>query len=141
MTTGDVLTVLLAEDDDGHARLTEKSLQRSGLATKIVRVSDGGQVLDFVRNAGVYGGKPRLERLLVLLDLKMPVVDGYSVLRELKEDPETRAIPVIVITTTDDEHDIAFCHELGCVGFITKPVRDEIIAAALQQIKLYKPPR
>ncbi len=71
----------------------------------------------------------------------MPVVDGYTVLRELKEDAETRAIPVIVVTTTDDERDIAFCREWGCDSYITKPVGDGIIAAALRRIKLYQPPR
>ena len=133
MSSRDALTVLLVEDDDGHARLAEKSLRRSDFGVTIVRATNGEQALDFVRGEGIHRGQSRPNRMLVLLDLKMPVIDGYTVLRELKKDAKTRMIPVVVITTTDDQREVDYCRRLGCDGYLTKPIGDERIAAALRR--------
>ena len=118
---GDV-TILLAEDDPGHARLIEKNLQRANITNEIVFASDGQQALDYLFGEGDYAGQQRALPLLVLLDLNMPVIDGYQVLKRMKADDRTKRIPVIVLTTTDDLKEVSRCYDLGCNAYLTKPV-------------------
>ncbi|MBU0494369.1 MAG: response regulator [Chloroflexi bacterium] len=116
------VTILLVEDDPGHARLIEKNLRRSNIKNEIVTVSDGQQALDYLFGAGDYAGSGRASPLLVLLDLNLPVLDGYQVLQRMKADERTQRIPVIVLTTTDDAREVSRCYELGCSVYVTKPV-------------------
>ncbi|MBU1750825.1 MAG: response regulator [Chloroflexi bacterium] len=116
------VTILLVEDDPGHARLIEKNLRRSNIKNEIVAVSDGQQALDYLFGAGDYAGSGRASPLLVLLDLNLPVLDGYQVLQRMKADERTQRIPVIVLTTTDDAREVSRCYELGCSVYVTKPV-------------------
>ena len=114
------VTILMAEDDEGHATLIRSSLARSGVINPIVHFHDGQEILDFLRG-GREGPQPG-ESYLLLLDIQMPKVDGVEVLRELKSDPVLKNIPVIMLTTTDDPREVQNCYELGCNLYITKPV-------------------
>lgn len=109
------LTVLIADDDDGHAVLIQEHLQDAGLATPILRFRDGQEVLDHLAGPG------RSTPCLLLLDINMPRVDGLEVLRRLKADPATRRIPVIMLTTTDDPREVRACYDAGCSFYVTKP--------------------
>ena len=130
------VVILLAEDEDAHARLVERNLRRAGVRNEIVHVSNGRAAMDFLQ--GDTGGvDPRQSRqLLVLLDLNMPVMDGYEVLAALKGDGATRRIPVIVLTTTDVPEDVQRCYDLGCNVFITKPVEFDAFAEAVRRVGL-----
>ena len=131
------VTILLVEDDLGHARLIEKNLRRSNIKNNIVTVSDGQQALEYIFGEGEFEESERPFPLLVLLDLNLPVVDGYEVLRRLKADKSTRRIPVIVLTTTDDSREIKRCYELGCNVYMTKPVDYEQFSEAIKQLGLF----
>jgi CheY-like chemotaxis protein len=113
--------ILIADDDAGHARLIEKNLVRAGIANPIERFEDGQQVLDFLFRRGERCREPDTAYLL-LLDIRMPKVDGVGVLQQLKADPELRRLPVIMLTTTDDPREVQRCHEVGCSHYIVKPV-------------------
>lgn len=134
---GEPLVILLAEDDEGHATLVRRNLLRSGFANEVVHVTDGQAALDYVRCSGSFAGRVRNGPLLILLDIKMPRLDGMETLGQLKADPTTRGIPVIMLTTTDDPREIARCYELGCSVYITKPVEYERFVAAIRQLGLF----
>lgn len=110
------LRVLLAEDNEGHVRLIQKNLGRAEFDARISVASDGAQALAALSSPN--GERPHV----VLLDLNLPVVDGFEILRRMKADERLARIPVIVLTTTDDEREIARCQELGCAFYVTKPV-------------------
>jgi len=131
------VTILLVEDDPGHARLVEKNLRRANLTNPIVPLSDGRQAVDYLFREGPYSDDPIPANLLVLLDLNLPVMDGYQVLRRMKGNDSTRRIPVIVLTTTDDEREIDRCYDLGCNVYITKPVDYEGFSEAIRKLGLF----
>jgi CheY-like chemotaxis protein len=128
------LTILLAEDDDGHARLIERNLQRAGFVNRIVRARDGQEALNIVRGVD---GLPPDTQFLLLLDINMPRVDGLEVLRQMKADPKTARVPVIMLTTTDDPREVERCYQLGCSVYITKPVRYEEFVDALNRLGMF----
>ena len=132
--THEPLTILLAEDDDGHARLIERNLQRAGFVNRVVRAKDGQEALDVVRGAGAL---PPGAQFLLLLDINMPRVDGLEVLRQLKADPGTAKIPVIMLTTTDDPREVERCYQLGCSVYVTKPMRYEDFVEALNRLGMF----
>ena len=131
------VTILLVEDDPGHARLIEKNLRRSNINNEIVMLTDGQQAVDYLFAQGQYGGRKRPSPLLVLLDLNMPVLDGYQVLERMKASEETKRIPVVILTTTDDAREVERCYNLGCNVYITKPVDYEQFAEAIRKIGLF----
>jgi CheY-like chemotaxis protein len=131
------VTILLVEDDAGHARLIEKNLRRSNIRNEIVTLSDGQQALDYLFCAGEYAGHTCPTPLLVLLDLNLPVYDGYQVLQRLKTDERTRRIPVIILTTTDDAREVTRCYQLGCNIYVTKPVSYEQFSEAICKLGLF----
>ena len=137
MSTIKEATILLAEDDPGHARLIEKNLLRSNITNEIVNVGDGQQALDYLFGEGEYAGRERTAPLLVLLDLNMPVLDGYQVLERMKGDERTRRIPVIILTTTDDAREVSRCYDLGCNVYVTKPVGYEQFTEAIRKLGLF----
>ena len=100
------VVILIAEDDAGHARLIEKNLTRGGLHNKIERFANGQAVLDFLFQRGPGSHRAHDTPYLLLLDIRMPQVDGVEVLRQIKENPELRKIPVIMLTTTDDPREV-----------------------------------
>ncbi|MFM0239498.1 response regulator [Paraburkholderia phytofirmans] len=154
MNHGETVSIVLIEDDDGHATLVERNLRRAGISNGFVRFRDGQQALDYFFGPAAapadaaagcaaepaQSAVPAREDLLnfvVLLDLKMPRVDGFEVLRRLKESPQTAAVPVIVLTTTDDPREIARCYELGCNVYITKPVEYDAFIEAVRRLGFF----
>lgn len=128
--------IFLVEDDPGHARLIEKNLRRSNIMNKIIVAEDGRKALDYLFCEGEYAGNEHYP-LLVLLDLNLPVLDGYQVLKRMKEDERTRRIPVIILTTTDDSREVSRCYDLGCNNYITKPVDYEQFTEAIRKLGLF----
>ena len=128
--------VLLAEDDNGHATLVEKNLRRAGVKNPLFRVHDGQEALDFLRKQGRFHQREDTA-LLMLLDIRMPRVDGIEVLRQLREQPKTERIPVVVLTTTDDPREILRCYELGCSAYITKPVEYDQFVESIRRLGLF----
>ncbi len=135
MTYSKPVTILLIEDDAGHARLIEKNLRRARLNNEIVTKNDGQQAIDYLFALANEGAAAL--PLLVLLDLNLPLMDGYQVLECIKQDPRTRHIPVIILTTTDDTTEINRCYELGCSVYITKPVDYEQFSEAIRKLGLF----
>jgi CheY-like chemotaxis protein len=116
----DKVTILMVEDDPGHARLIEKNLRRSGIMNELVHFDDGRAVLDYFFKNDIRSDVH--EKTLVLLDLNLPEIDGFEVLEKLKGDERTKKIPIIILTTTSNPKEIDRCYQLGCNIYITKPV-------------------
>jgi CheY-like chemotaxis protein len=131
------VVILIADDDAGHARLIEKNLQRAGLHNPVLRFENGQDILDFLFRRGTGSRRAPGTSYLLLLDIRMPKVDGVEVLRQLKADSELRKLPVSMLTTTDDPREVARCHELGCNNYIVKPVDYEKLAEAIKQLGLF----
>jgi CheY-like chemotaxis protein len=130
----EVPTILIADDDDGHAYLIEDNLRRAGVTAPIVRFGDGQEVLDFLFGRT---NEPHFEKdrpYLLLLDIRMPKVDGVAVLREIKAAPSLRKLPVIILTTTEDPREVERCHELGCNVYMQKPVSFDTFSAAISKL-------
>ena len=130
------VTIILAEDDDGHASLVQRNLERAGLLNGFHRVRDGQELLDCLA-AKAAGGRQLGDALVVLLDINMPRIDGVEALRRIKGDPATRSVPVIMLTTTDDPREINRCYEFGCNVYITKPVEYARFIEAIQRLGLF----
>jgi CheY-like chemotaxis protein len=132
-------TILVTDDDDGHAFLIEDNLRTAGITSDILRFSDGQEVLDFLfgrtTNPAVRPG----EAYILLLDIRMPGVDGVEVLRQLKEDSELRKLPVIILTTTDEPREVQRCHALACNNYIRKPVSFNEFAHAMAKLGQFLP--
>jgi CheY-like chemotaxis protein len=131
------LLIVLVEDDDGHANLVERNLRRAGVANSIERLRDGQEAIDFIQGQGAFSDRDLALPLLVLLDIKMPRVDGIEVLRRVKSNPQTALIPIIVLTTTDDPREIQRCYELGCSVYISKPVDYVAFVEAINRLGLF----
>ncbi len=129
--------ILVAEDDDGHARLIKKNLARAGVVNKIMLFTDGRAILDFLFRQADSPHYQTDTAFVLLLDIRMPHVDGLQVLQQIKADPELCKLPVIMVTTTDDPRDVARCHELGCNTYITKPVNYDKFVNAVRQLGLF----
>ena len=129
--------ILIVDDDEGHAFLVRENLVAAGLNNRVDHFSDGQVVLDFFFNpkAGRYYDPE--QTYLVLLDIRMPKVDGTEVLRRLKMDPELRKMPVVMLTTTDDAREVEKCHMLGCNVYSQKPVDYDKCAEAIRRLGLF----
>jgi CheY-like chemotaxis protein len=131
------LVIVMAEDDPGHAALIQRNLRRSGIANELVHLPDGQEALDFVRRQGAFANRSPDGPLLLLLDVNMPRVDGEEVLRQIKSDPATASIPVIMLTTTDDPREVDRCYQLGCGVYVTKPVAYDKFVEAVRRLGLF----
>ncbi len=129
------VTILLVEDDPGHARLIEKNVRRAGVSNAIVHVADGTSALNHLFGGG--SGPTAPAPLLVLLDLNLPDMTGIDILARIKQDDSLKRTPVIVLTTTDDKAEIQKCYDLGCNVYVTKPVDYEAFASAIRQLGLF----
>lgn len=129
--------ILVAEDNEGHAGLIRINLKRAGIANKVLHFSDGQQVLDFLFGKGEGPHRKAGDAYILLLDIRMPKVNGIEVLKTIKSDEELKKIPVIMVTTTDDPHEVEHCHQLGCSNYITKPVEYEDFVNAIRQLGLF----
>jgi CheY-like chemotaxis protein len=136
MSMTNEVIILIADDDHGHVRLIEKNLVRAGLHNPIERFENGQETLDFLFGRGARQ-RAKEAAYLLLLDVRMPQVDGVEVLRQVKADPELRKMPVIMLTTTDDPREVERCHTLGCSNYIVKPVDYEKFAEAIKQFGLF----
>jgi CheY-like chemotaxis protein len=131
------VTILLVDDDDGHRELVLRNLRRAGVRNRIDTVSNGNDALDYVFRRGQYAECTDSRELLLLLDINMPGgFDGIEVLRQIKERPETKMIPVIMLTTADDPHDIDRCYELGCSVYLTKASDPSAFVEAIRRLGL-----
>ncbi len=130
--------ILLAEDNSEDAEMTMRALRGNNLANKLHWVKDGAEALDYLFCAGKYAGRDtRKPPKLVLLDIKMPKVDGIEVLRRLKADVATRTIPVVVMTSSDEERDVMESYRLGVNSYIVKPVQFDAFLETVAKIGLY----
>lgn len=136
MSAHQSVSIIMIEDDEGHARLIEKNIRRAGISNNITHFTDGTSALDYLFNAE--DGPQRNGPALVLLDLNLPDMSGTDILTKIKaaEGP-LRRTPVVVLTTTDDKVEIQRCYDLGCNVYITKPVNYESFAQAIRQLGLF----
>lgn len=130
--------ILLVEDNPHDAEMTIRSLKKVNLANRLIHVKDGEQALDFIFAKGMFAGrqienKPKI----VLLDIKMPKVDGIEVLRQIKLNDTTKTIPVVIMTSSKEEQDIIISYDLGVNSYVVKPVDFESFAKAVSQLGLY----
>jgi two-component system response regulator len=130
--------ILLVEDNPTDAELCIRALKKSGLANKLVWVKDGAEALDFLFATGSYSERSvNCPPKVVLLDLRLPKVDGKEVLRKVKEDGRTKAIPVVVLTSSKEDRDVAESYQLGVNSFISKPVEFDDFARTISELGLY----
>jgi two-component system response regulator len=143
-----VINILLVEDDPSHRLLIRKNLENHGVANDVYEVEDGQDALDYIYGVGKYEDRTRFPIPdLVLLDIKMPRVDGFGVLEKLKTDPKTKKIPVVMLTTSSRDEEIAKGYECGANAYVTKPLDFADFAKKLCDLKMFwvitaeKPPR
>jgi CheY-like chemotaxis protein len=148
MDNNEAVEILLVEDSPEDRELTLRALEKARLANRIQIACDGAEALDFMFGEGAYAGRPphTLPRV-VLLDLKLPKVDGLEVLQRLKADERTRLVPVVVLTSSREQRDVIESYRLGVNSYIVKPVNFERFASAVQDLGMYwlllneRPPR
>ena len=132
------IEILLVEDNSSDADLTMRALRKSNIANHILHVKDGAEALDFIFAKGKYSerAKDKMPKL-ILLDLKMPKVDGIQVLEKIKSDPRFKNIPVVILTSSKEDPDIQKCYALGANSYITKPVESDNFFTVIKEIGLY----
>jgi CheY-like chemotaxis protein len=131
------VTIIMIEDDEGHARLIERNIRRSGVNNEVVPFTNGTAGLRYLLGSDGSGLDRKGEALLILLDLNLPDMTGIDILRRVKQNKYLKCTPVVVLTTTDDQLEIKRCYELGCNVYITKPVNYESFANAIRQLGLF----
>jgi len=132
------LEILLVEDNLQDAELTIRALRKRNLANHLIHVSDGQEALDFLFGSGTYQGRDvNLLPKVVLLDLKLPKLDGIDVLRRLRADPRTCLLPVVVLTSSREDRDVVETYKLGANSYIVKPVDFEKFSEAVSSLGLY----
>lgn len=130
-------TILIVEDDEGHAILIRENLEMAGLKNPVRHFRDGQAILDYFFDKSGKAVRGHDGTYLVLLDIRMPKVDGIEVLRRLKADSNLRTLPVIMLTTTDDTREVQRCHDLGCNVYVQKPVDYDKFAEAIRRLGLF----
>lgn len=131
-------TILLVEDNPDDEALTVRALRQHKVANEIVVARDGAEALDFLFRAGTHAGRdPGLDPELVLLDLKLPKIDGLEVLRRLRAEPRTKLLPVVILTSSTEEKDIINGYNFGANSYIRKPVDFLQFVDAVKQLELY----
>jgi DNA-binding response OmpR family regulator len=131
------VTIIMIEDDEGHARLIERNIRRSGVNNEILPFSNGTAATKYLFGTDGTGINQKGRALLILLDLNLPDTTGIEILRQIKANQYLKTTPVVVLTTTDDSQEIKRCYELGCNVYITKPVNYESFANAIRQLGLF----
>jgi two-component system response regulator len=130
--------ILLIEDNPYEAELTIRGLKKYNLANKLLHIDDGAEALDFIFSNGKYtGNKNLLQPKLILLDLKLPKVDGLEILRQIKTNEKTKMIPVVVLTSSNEEKDIIESYKLGVNSYVVKPVNFASFTKAVADLGLY----
>lgn len=131
------VVILTVEDDDGHFWLIRRSLQREGIPNKIVRFADGQEVLDYLFRSGNGVHREGNTAYFMLLDIRMPKVGGIEVLRRIKGDEGLRKIPIVMLTTTDDQDEIDKSHKLGCSLYIVKPLEYDNFVDTIRKLSRF----
>lgn len=131
------VTIIMIEDDEGHAHLIEKNIRRAGVNNQIVSFTNGTSAMEHLFGADGSGEVSDGRALLILLDLNLPDMTGVEILQKVKENRYLKTTPVVVLTTTDDKLEIKRCYDLGCNVYITKPVNYENFANAIRQLGLF----
>jgi len=129
--------ILLVEDNPNDAELTMRTLRKGNLANHVSWVKDGAEALEFIFRNGAYAGRPDQNPSLILLDLKLPKVDGIEVLKRLKADDRTRAIPVVMVTSSAEGRDIVESYKLGVNSYVVKPVEFEQFSETVAKAGFY----
>jgi CheY-like chemotaxis protein len=129
--------ILYAEDSAADVELTLAALEEHHLANEVVVVNDGVEALDFLHRRGSFAGREPGNPAVVLLDLKMPRVDGLEVLRQVKSDPELRTIPVVIMTSSREERDLVESYRLGVNAYVVKPVDFDQFVAAVKEVGMF----
>jgi len=129
--------VLLVEDNPADAELALRALRKGKLANNIIWVKDGAEALEFIFRSGAYAGRPDQNPKLILLDIKLPKVDGMEVLKRLKGDENTRVIPVVVVTSSAEGRDLVESYKLGVNSYIVKPVDFEQFSETVAKAGFY----
>lgn len=133
----EIIEILLVEDNVNDAELAISALNEYNLANKVEHVKDGPEALDYMFGTGKYEGKNKPSPKVILLDLKLPKLNGLEVLKKLKSDPKTRKVPVIMLTSSKEEPDIEQAYNLGANSYIVKPVEFDKFVDALKNVGFY----
>ncbi len=131
------VSIVMIEDDEGHARLIERNIRRAGVNNEIVAFRDGTSALAYLLGPDGTGEASAGRHLLILLDLNLPDMTGIDILEKVKANPHTKRSPVVVLTTTDDGREVQRCYDLGANVYVTKPVNYEGFANAIRQLGLF----
>jgi CheY-like chemotaxis protein len=137
VNTARPVSIVMIEDDEGHARLIEKNIRRAGVNNEILPFANGTDALKFLLGADGSGNASAGRQQLILLDLNLPDMTGIDILEKLKANQHTKRSPIVVLTTTDDAREIQRCYDLGANVYITKPVNYEGFANAIRQLGLF----
>jgi len=131
-------TILLVEDNPDDETLTLRALSKSNILNKVVVARDGAEALDYLFGTGIHDGRDTsIQPQMILLDLKLPKVDGLEVLKRLRADPRTALLPVTILTTSNEERDIVTSYQLGVNSYVCKPVDSDSFMDAVRQLGLY----
>lgn len=133
----DLKRILLAEDSAADVELTLEALSQHRLANEVVVVRDGAQALDYLFRRGEYAGRPEGNPAVVLLDLKMPKLDGLQVLKQVKADASLRAVPIVMLTSSREEQDLVESYRLGVNAYVVKPVDFGRFVDAVKQVGMF----
>ena len=132
------ILIMLVEDDEGHQLLIRENLRASGIINDVIHLRDGQEALDYLCRRGRYQDAAKSPRPgLILLDIKMPKMDGFAVLEKVKADPQLRQIPVLMLTSTDDQMEVNRCYSLGANSYVVKPIRYEEFQAQIKALGLF----
>jgi DNA-binding response OmpR family regulator len=134
---GREVTIVMVEDDEGHARLIEKNVRRAGVNNEIVPFTNGNAALDYILGTDRTGDNIQNRYMLILLDLNLPDMSGLDILEKVKSNVHAKRLPVVILTTTDDEREIQRCYDMGANVYITKPVDYDSFANAIRQLGLF----
>ncbi|TAL76586.1 MAG: response regulator [Beijerinckiaceae bacterium] len=134
---GNPVSIIMIEDDEGHARLIERNIRRAGVNNEIIAFANGTAALDYLFGPDGTGEISARRSILILLDLNLPDMTGVDILSKVKSNPHLHRTPVIVLTTTDDQREIKHCYDLGANVYITKPVDYDNFANAIRQLGLF----
>lgn len=138
MNNGNPITILFVEDDEAHAEITLRNLSTLRIINNVFHVNDGQKALDYLRNEGQYSdSKIYVRPDLVLLDLRLPKVDGIEVLNSIKNDKELQSIPVVVMTTSDAEKDIVSAYSKGAGSYLVKPMDFDKLVSLMESFGYY----
>ena len=130
--------IMLVDDDDGHRLLIRENLRMGGIVNEMIEMADGQQALDYLTRRGSYQDAAKSPRPgLILLDIKMPKMDGFAVLERLKAEPALRQIPVMMLTSTDDQIEVNRCYQLGANTYVVKPVRYDEFQDRIKALGLF----